>query len=162
MCIGAVCGAICQGLCCFGSAACNCCCKGCRACGVSAKAFPKVAYLVFDVIFMLIAMVLMYTFRPLFRDTDWLECNDASGGGYECFGTTAVLRMSFILFLYHLFILLLLIPRGQCSSCIHDGWFTLKALLVFGAFIASFWMPNSFFTGWADFCRVGSMIYLAG
>jgi len=108
MCFAAVCSAIC----CAGSMLCNCCCKGLSACGVPAKNFPKAAYVVTDILFMAISVALMYTFRPLFRDNDWLECNDASGGGYACFGTSAVLRASFILFLYHILILLLLIPRG--------------------------------------------------
>ena len=147
-------------LCCFGSACCGCACKGLSACGVPAKNFPKAAYVVYDLLFMVIAVVLMYTFRPLFRDTDWLECNDASGGGHACFGTAAVLRASFVLFFYHILILLFLIPRGQCSSAVHDGFFTLKFLVIMAAYVATFWMSNEFFVGWADFCRVGSIFYL--
>jgi len=75
-------------------------------------------------------------------------------------GTSAVLRASLILFIYHIVILISLIPRGKCSSIVHDGWFTFKFLLLFGSFIASFWMPNSFFVGWAEFCRAGSILYL--
>ena len=156
MCVGAAISA----LCCAGSACCNCCCRGLGSLGIPAKNYPKVAYLVTDVLFMVIAVLLMYTFRPLFRDNDWLECNEASGGGYECFGTAAVLRASFVLFLYHLSILVLLIPRGQCASIVHDSFFTIKFILLLGAYIGTFWMSNDFFVGWADFCRAGSILYL--
>ena len=153
-------GVLCQGLCCFGQGVCNCCCKGLKACGIAEKGWPKVAYVAQDMLFMIIAVVLMYTLRPLFRDQDMLECNDASGGGYDCFGTSAVLRASFVLFLYHIVILLLLIPRGDCSSAIHDGFFTAKGFLICAAYIGTFWIHNDFFIGWADFCRGGSIIYL--
>ena len=75
-------------------------------------------------------------------------------------GTPAVLRASLILFIYHIVILLSLIPRGRCSSIVHDGWFSLKFLLLLGSFIASFWIPKSFFIGWGEFCRAGSILYL--
>ena len=148
-------------ICCAGSAVCNCCCKGLKACGVPAKNWPKAAYVATDMLFMVIATTLMYTLRPLFKDNeDWVECNDSSGGGYECFGTSAVYRASFVLFLYHIMILLILIPRGTCASALHDGFFTLKLIVLFAAYIASFWMPNDFFIGWANFCRGGSVLYL--
>ena len=141
-------------------ACCSCLCKGLAALGVPAKAFPKVAYLISDLLFMLIAVLLMYSFKPMFEEFDWMECNDASGGGDSCFGTSAVLRASFILFLYHLFILLCLCPRGHCSSVIHDGFFTGKFILILGGYIGTFWIHNDFFAGWAEFCRVGSIFYL--
>ena len=156
-----MCLSICYGFCCMGKALCSCCCKGLSACGVPAKNFPKAAYVVTDILFMILAVVLMYTMKPLFEDYDWLECNDNAGGGDGCFGTSAVLRASFILFLYHIFILLVICPRGHCSSVAHDGWFTLKFLFIFAAYIASFWIPYEFFQGWAEFCRVGSVLYLA-
>jgi hypothetical protein len=155
-----MCGIACSALCCFGSCCCNCLCKGLKACGVPAKNFPKVAYLVTDLIFMAIAVILLYTMKPLFEEYDWMECNDSSGGGDTCLGTSAVIRASFILFCYHLLILVLLIPRGHCSSVIHDGFFTFKFVLIFGGYIGSFWIHNDFFAGWAEFCRVGSIIYL--
>ena len=97
----------------MGAGLCSCCCRGLEKCGVPAKNFPKAAYVVMDLVFMLIAMLVMYVIRPMGEDSDgWIECNDASGGGTECFGTSAVLRASFILFLFHLLILICLIPRG--------------------------------------------------
>ena len=157
MCLGLACSAVC----CMGSAFCSCCCAGIRACGVPLKNFPKVAYVVTDILVMILAVVLMYTMRPLFEDTDWLECNEASGGGSGCFGTSAVLRASFVLFCYHILILILICPRGHCSSVLHDGFFTLKTFLILAAYVASFWIPYEFFQGWAEFCRVGSVLYLA-
>ena len=64
MCLGAVTSA----LCCAGSCFCNCCCKALSACGVPAKNFPKVAYVISDLILMIISVLLMYTIRPLFKE----------------------------------------------------------------------------------------------
>lgn len=139
---------------------CNCCCKGLEACGVPAKNYPKAAYVVTDFVMMLVAMFIMYAFRPLAEDHDWIYCNESSGGGDKCFGTSSILRASFVLFCYHILILLLLIPRGNCASMVHDGFFTVKLTLIFIFYIASFWISNDFFSGWANFCRVGSILYL--
>lgn len=152
--------AVCQALCCFGSSLCNCCCTGLNKCGIKSKAFPKVAYVVIDFLTMFMAFLTMYIFHPWAKDSDWLECNDSSGGGHQCFGTAAVIRASFVLFIFHILILLMLIPRGDCSSAIHDGFFTCKFLMIFAGWIASFWIHNDFFIGWANFCRGGSIIYL--
>ena len=156
MCLGALCSAVC----CFGQCCCGCLCKGLSACGVPAKNFPKVAYLVTDLIFMAISVLVLYTMRPLFEEYDWMECNEDSGGGDHCLGTSAVMRASFILFLYHILILICLIPRAHCSSYIHDGFFLFKFLLIFGGYVGTFWISNDFFAGWAEFCRGGSILYL--
>ena len=150
----------CQAICCMGRGFCDCCCSGLKKCGLSAKTFPKVGFVVLDICFMIIAMILMYTLRPLFKDNDWLECNDASGGGYDCFGTAAALRASFTLFLFHTFILLIMIPRGNCAMHIHDGWFTAKFIVLLAVYILTFWIHNDFFKAWADICRAGSVVYM--
>ena len=61
-------GAIASTLCCAGSCFCNCCCSALRACGVPAKNFPKAAYVVSDLILMIISVLLMYTIRPVFKE----------------------------------------------------------------------------------------------
>ena len=35
-----------------------------------------------------------------------------------------------------------------------------KWLITFAIFVASFWIKNEFFSGWADFSRVGSLFFL--
>lgn len=104
---------------------------------------------------------MLFTMQPLFEKYDYLiECNEQSGGGSACFGTAAVLRMSFVLFLFHTLIIITLLPRLMCSSAIHDGFWCLKFLLVIGAYIGVFWIPNTFYYGWAYFARVAAGLYL--
>jgi len=129
--------------------------------GIQPKNFSKIAYVIFDLFWFGIAIALMFTIAPLFEKYDWLYCNEESGGGDSaCLGTAAVLRMSFVLFLFHLFVLLMLLPRGICSSIYHDSCWFCKFLIVIGGFIGVFWIPNSFYYGWAHFARFASGMYL--
>ena len=93
------------------TACCNSVCCGLKRCGIPAKNFPKVAYLVNDVFFMVFSVILMYALRPAFEEYDWLECNAASGGSFDCLGMSVIFRASFALFMFHLFIIICLIPR---------------------------------------------------
>lgn len=155
-------------LCCAGSAACcagQICCKSlcclCDSCGVNPKNFPKITYVLFNAFWIAISIILMFTLQPLFEKYDYfLNCNEESGGGYSCFGTAAVLRMSFTLFIFHSIVLLSILPRVQCSSVFHDGCWGFKFLFVIALYIAVFWIPNDFYWGWAHFARIVSGLYL--
>jgi hypothetical protein len=68
--------------------------------------------------------------------------------------------MSFVLFLFHLFVFLIMLPRSICGSIFHDGCWVFKFILVIGAYIGVFWIPNSFYFGWAHFARIASGLYL--
>jgi hypothetical protein len=152
MCI--VCGG-CSGVCTF-------CCGGCEKVGIHQKNWPKVTYVINDVIFMIIGFVLMYTLRPLAdKYPDHFYCNETAGGGANCFGVSSILRMSFALFCYHVIILLVLLPRHRCSSYLHDGLWPAKFLIILTIFILSFFVPHQFFMyGWNWLCRLGSALFM--
>merc|ERR1712224_42959 len=42
---------------------------------------------------------------------------------------------------------LITLARNQIAAYIHDGWWGLKAIIVLAGYIASFWMPSTFFSG---------------
>ncbi|CDW84436.1 UNKNOWN [Stylonychia lemnae] len=150
-----------QAACCAGEAFCRVICCACKACGVNPKNFAKISYVLFDTFWVAISILLMFTLQPLFEKYDYLlECNEESGGGSACFGTSAVLRMSFVLFIFHLMILLTILPKIPCSSIFHDGCWTIKFLIVVAIYIAVFWIPNNFYWGWAHFARIVSGLYL--
>ena len=98
-------------ICCAGQAFCSTLCCCCRSCGITPKNFPRIAYVAFDLFWVLIAILLMFTLKPLFEKFDFLECSEQSGGGSACFGTAAVIRMSFVLFIFHFILLMILLPR---------------------------------------------------
>jgi len=103
----------------------------------------------------------MFTLKPLFdRYPDFLSCNEDSGGDSACLGTSAVIRMSFTLFLFHLFIILTILPRVTCSKAFHDGCWLFKFLLVLGLYVCVFFIPNSFYQVWAYIGRIASCLFL--
>jgi len=132
----------------------------------------------------LVAFSLMYTLKPAAGEIDILECINASGQGQmgvdeavesasagdleslqqgmgdACFGVSAVLRMTFALFLFHALMLLLILPRNDCASVIHDGGWIFKFILVGGLFVAFFWIPISVFQVWAEISRYVSILFL--
>ena len=45
-------------------------------------------------------------------------------------GASSVYNMTFTLFLFHLIIILMLLPKAECSRYIHDGGFCFKFILI--------------------------------
>lgn len=111
MCCGIAC-CVGSALCCAGQAFCQIACCACSLCGINPKNFAKIAFVIFDLLWFGVAILIMFTMQPLFEKYDFLQCSDNSGGGDVCLGVAAVLRMSFVLFIFHLFILLIMLPRA--------------------------------------------------
>lgn len=68
----------------------------------------------------------------------------SSGEAYTtstCYGTSAVLRMSLVLFAFHIIVLICIIPRLECCQTIHDGIWPVKVIFIILAYIGSFWIP---------------------
>lgn len=77
----------------------------------------------------------------------------------SCQGTSAVLKMSFTLFFFHLLTLLVISPRLKCSSICHDGFWVIKFLLICAMYVGVFFIPQQVFVVWAHICRAGSFIF---
>lgn len=77
-----------------------------------------------------------------------------------CFGVSAVLRMSFTLFWFHLIMIIFISPRLGCSSIVHDGFWTLKIIFICALYIGVFFIPHNVFKIWGYICRAGSIIFL--
>ena len=67
--------------------------------------------------------------------------------------------MSFVLFWFHVVILVAISPRIGCSSFVHDGFWTFKILFVVILYIGFFFLPHSVFQVWAQICRGGSTLF---
>lgn len=73
---------------------------------------------------------------------------------------SAVVRMSFTLLLFHLLIFLIILTRTTIAAVFHDGWWTFKFILVLAAFIATFYIDNSFFEGYVVMVKCLSVLFL--
>lgn len=75
-------------------------------------------------------------------------------------GVLFVYRMTFALFLYHVIMLLLILPRTACSAAIHDGGWLLKFVLIAAMFVGFQFIPNYFFWVWAQISLYVGIIFL--
>lgn len=63
---------------------------------------------------------------------------------------------------FQFLIFLICLPKNDCAAVIHDGWWTLKFLIVGALFIGSLYIDNDpFMIGYMQFSRVVSVIFLA-
>ena len=100
----------------------------------------------------------MFTVKPLADNYHFIKCQSESGSA--CFGISSVFRMTFALFIFHALIILLILPRNDCASMIHDGGWPLKLILIVAIFIGFFWVDISFFQVWAEICRYVSILFM--
>jgi len=94
-----------------------------------------------------------------------IQCPDPSGGTYSpdaCFNSSAFVRTSWSLMWFNFLIFLICLVRNDCAAMIHDGWWTLKFLIVAALFIGSLYIPNTpVMIGYMQFSRAVSVIFLA-
>lgn len=156
--------------CCAGKACCGFLCSACSAAGVPNKNFSKIGYVFLQIIFMGISISVMFSAKTIIDKYDyfnWISCpedtlpenpdNDALSA---CLGASNIIRMSFILFLFHALILILLAFRTPMMAAIHDGFWGVKYILVAVGYIASFWINNDFMIFYMDICKFVGTFFL--
>jgi len=80
-----------------------------------------------------------------------------------CYGTLAVYRITFVLAVFHAFLALLTIGvkrRGDCRVSLQDGWWGIKVILIIGAIVGAFFIPNPFFEYYGWVALVASGIFI--
>jgi hypothetical protein len=90
-----------------------------------------------------------------------INCPAASGGADACFSSSGLVRISWSLMIFQFLIFLVTLMRNNTAAVIHDGWWTLKFLIVAALFVSSMWIPNTFMVGYMKFARVFSVIFLS-
>ena len=138
-------------------------CLPAKLAGVAAKNFAKVGYVVFQISMFVLTIIMMYIWKWIADSdaADWFGfgCSDIGGGA--CAGASALVRMSFIMAIFHVLILCITFARNECAAVIHDGYWGFKFLLVLGGFIGSLWIPNDpVMEGYMVFSKWISVIFL--
>lgn len=164
-----------EALCCAGSLCCSLLCLPCKHAGVPAKNFAKIGYTFFQMIFLTIALILMFNAAKLeeFRDKfSWLFSGDDVDGmsvcpdqlqlsPEVCLGTSLMLRMSFALAIFHTFVFILILARNDIVASFHDGCWGTKFFLVSAIFVFTMWVSNDFFLlTYLNFTKWVSVIFL--
>ena len=118
-------------------------CSACSKCGVHNKVFSRIGYVFFSFFWILVALCLLWTAKPLFQS--WIPFITCPDGSYACFGISAVFRMSFVLVLFHFCVFLVVLSRMQWAAYFHDGMWSIKFILILALFIAFQFVGQDFF-----------------
>jgi len=109
MCVGSA-------LCCAGTMCCSCLCKPCAMAGVHAKNFAKIGYTVFQLVWLLFALIVMFnaSWFHWMIPNKLMECPFDVGitDRDVCMGTSIMLRVSFSLLIFHTFVFLFTLMRN--------------------------------------------------
>jgi hypothetical protein len=68
--------------------------------------------------------------------------------------------MSFVLFLFHLAVFLIICARNEMAAAFHDGCWMAKSLLVAAGFIGSMWIPQAFMVMYLNLAKWLSALYV--
>lgn len=149
-------------LCCAGQALCSCLCMPCAKAGVEAKNFAKIGFVIHQIFWIGISLLLMVSAKKLVDKfpAEMLNCPDASGGSSSCLGASSIIRMSFALTVFHLFMFVVVITRNKVAAAFHDGCWLTKILLVAGVFTGSMWINNSFMVTYMNLSKYVSTVFL--
>ena len=159
MCLGMCIG---SAICCAGAACCKVLCLPAKAAGVAAKNFAKIGYVVFSVCWIILVICLMYLFNWIFGWTDafGVGCPEEIGGA-SCAGASALIRISWALALFHVFMLFIVALRTSWAAAFHDGCWGVKFIVVAALWISSLWIPNDpVMNGYMSFSRIISVVFL--
>jgi len=77
----------------------------------------------------------------------------------QCFGISAVYRISLALVVLHIFVLLWLLFRNGCSKRFNEGVWLLKILIVVASFVLFFFVKNSVFETYSKVIMVLSLVF---
>ena len=91
----------------------------------------------------------------------FLQCPRESGGGGACLGVSAIIRMSLTLAIFHLMILIAILPRNEAVAIFHDGCWGFKTVFVAVVFIITLWIDNWYFGAYVTIARYVSFFFLA-
>lgn len=151
-----------QAACCAGQACCSCLCGVCGKAGVPARNFSKLGYVFFQLFWMLMAITMILA-KGWMDILPFIKCPNPSASGddrFECLGPSAIIRISFVLTIFHTIVFIVILFRNDAASIFHDGCWTLKFLAVTGFFIGSLWINNDFFIGYMSVARYVSIPFL--
>ena len=150
--------------CCAGEACCSCMCLPAKMLGVSNKNYSKLGWVFFQLWWLLIAFAVCYIGTWFVQWTSWigLECPAQAGGDNACFNASGLVRMSWSLAWLQFAMFLVTLMKNDTAAVLHDGWWTLKSLIVLGLFVGSMWIPNSpVIIGYMKFSRIVSVLFLS-
>ena len=128
----------------IGTALYNCLCLPAQVLGVAKRNYSKLAYVFLHMFWLLIIVIAVFCTQGV---NGWMakvvgsDCTEENAPLY-CYGSSAFVRISFTLFVFHLLILLTTMSRTEIAADFHDGCWCFKLLFILAFYVISFWIPN--------------------
>jgi len=147
---------------CFGMLACHAC-QDCM--NASFKQQVRLAYFVFDAIFVGLGLAILYGLSSLLVKLSWvqwaLDYVDCGGSGIaSCLGISSVYRISLALAVMHVMILLMLLLRNGCSRVFNEEIWMFKVLMIVVVFAGCFFIKNDSFKAYSNIAMIFSFFFL--
>jgi len=144
-------------------------CHACTDCiNASFKQQVRLAYFVFDSIFVALGILLLYGLSGLLSEIGFIEtiiskyiqCQPGGGGIASCLGVSSIYRLSLALAAMHVLILLMLLLRNGCSRVFNEEVWPFKILLIVGVFCGCMFIKNDSFQIYSSISMVAGAIFL--
>jgi hypothetical protein len=155
--------AISGALCCAG----NCLCHGINNIfqdgkKISPKLFSRIGFIVLSLICVGFSLLVLFFGTSLLKPFNaFIQCPDTNSVSLsECLGISSVYRMSLALVVLHLTVIIFSLISNTCAKVFNIDCWSFKALLVFGVYFGLFFVPNSFFSYYAEVSRYLSTVFL--
>jgi len=131
----------------------------------SFKQQVRLAYFVFDAIFVGLGLLILYGLSGLLVKLSWIQWAidyiDCGGSGIaSCLGVSSVYRLSLALMVMHVLILLMLLLRNGCSRVFNEEVWMFKVLLIIVVFAGSFLIKNDSFKIYSNVAMILSFFFL--
>lgn len=78
----------------------------------------------------------------------------------NCFGISAVYRLSFSLLMLYCSLVLCMLCRNRFSKVVNEGLYFIKYVLVVGMFIGFLYVKNDMFMQYGEVCKYIGLVFL--
>jgi len=143
-------------------------CSACTDCiNASFKQQVRLAYFVFDGIFVALGILLLYGLSGALSEIGFIadiigkyvQCQPGEGID-SCLGVSSIYRLSLALAAMHILILLMLLLRNGCSRVFNEEVWPFKILLIVGVFVGCMFIKNDSFQIYSTIAMVAGVIFL--
>lgn len=146
---------------CVTSAACNVCC---RSCGLASSTATRCAYGVIFFIFTLLAWLMLTPWaEQQLSKIERFSMGFSPGDLRLMIGAMGVFRVcwAMTLFFCTMGVMMTGVQSGRdCRRGLQNGWWAIKAGLVFCFLVVAFFIPNTFFYGWSYVGIIGASVFI--
>jgi serine incorporator 1/3 len=147
-------------ICCAGNCVCHAMNNICSdTMKINPKLFSKIGFIIINLLGVAISLIILFFGSNLLQPFN-KHINCPESNNLDCLGISQVYRMSFSLAILHFVVIFFSLCGKNVASVINRHCWTFKLLLVFGIYIAFLFVPNSFFSVYAEISKYISFLFI--